>query len=234
MSPGEEVPRPTLSTARAVLSGALAGAVSVVVFTAVHEWLISDIWNTLLPMMVAGALCGVTVAWSYARLFGRRLSTASWAGYNALYVGLLVLLGLVSVLVFEPIVSAAELLEIGGAPPPELFRSAMPLTIVFILLSTVGIGRRWGRSVLDYLSVLLACATVVVLLGINLSILGLVQFTSGSLPLLGMTYGLVVVLNAVFAAAFLGLERKSFFLTPPTPLASRPEARDDEVDHVLK
>jgi hypothetical protein len=229
VSPGQGgVDRPVLSSGRAVLSGAVAGAVSVVVFTAVHQWLISDIWNTLVPMAAAGALCGVMVAWSYARLFGRRLSTASWVGYNALYVGLLALLGLVSVLVFEPIVTAAELLEIGGAPPQELIRGAMPLTVVFVLLSALGIGRLWGRSLLDYLSILLACATVVVLLGINLSILGLVRFTSGSVALLGMTYGLVVVLNTVFAAAFLGLERKTFFRAEPAPLlpdSNRPLVR---------
>jgi hypothetical protein len=219
VSPAEEgAARRTLPAGRAVLSGALAGAASVVVFTAVHQWLISDIWNTLLPMAVAGAACGMTVAWSYARLFGRRLSLATWVGYNALYVGLLVLLGLVSVIVFEPIVTAAELLEIGGAPPPELFRGAMPLTVIFVLVSALGIGRLWGSSLLDYLSVLLACTTVVVLLGINLSILGLVRFTSGSLPLLAMTYGLVFVLNAVFAAAFLGLERRAFFRAEPAPL----------------
>jgi hypothetical protein len=207
MTPGVGPPG-RLSHARAMLSGAVAGAASVVVFTVIHDWLISDIWNTLVPMMVAGALCGFMVAWSYARLFERRLSMASWVGYNALYVGLLVLLGLVSVLVFEPIVTAAELLEIGGGPPPELFRDAMPLTVLFILLSAAGIGRLWGRSVLDYVSVLLACTTVVALLGINLSVLGLVRFTSGSLPLLGMTYGLVAVLNVVFAGVFLALERR--------------------------
>jgi hypothetical protein len=210
----DRLPYGGLSASRAVLSGAVAGATSVVVFTAVHQWLISDIWNTLLPMMAAGALCGVTMAWSYARLFGQRLSLASWVGYNALYVGLLVLLGLVSVIVFEPIVTAAEILEIGGAPPPELFRSATPLTVVFVLLSAAGIGRLWGRSVLDYVAVLLACTTVVVLLGINLSILGLVRFTSGSLPLLGMTYVLVVLLNAVFAAVFAALERRALSGVP--------------------
>jgi hypothetical protein len=214
----DRLQRPALSTGRAVLSGVVAGAVSVVVFTAVHDWLISDIWNTLLPMIVAGVLCGATVAWSYARLFGRRPATASWLGYNGLYVGLLVLLGLVSVIVYEPVVSAAELLEIGGAPPPELFRAATPLTVAFVLLSTAGIGLLWGRSLLDHVSVLLACTVVVVLLGLNVSILGLVRFTSGSLPLLGLTYALVVVLNAVFAAAFLGLERETFFPVEAAPL----------------
>jgi hypothetical protein len=132
-----------------------------------------------------------------------------------------VLLGLESVLVFVPTVSAAELLEIGGSPSTELFRSAMPLTVLFILLSAAGISRLWGRSVLDYVSGLLACTTVVVLLGFNLSILGLVRFTSGSVPLLGMTYGLVVVLNVVFAAVFLALERRAIFGTVDVSAAAK-------------
>jgi hypothetical protein len=83
------------------------------------------------------------------------------------------------------------------------------------------VSRLWGRSVFDYVSGLLACTTVVALLGINLSILGLVRFTSGSLPLLGMTYGLVVVLNVVFAAVFLALERRAIFGTVDVSAAAK-------------
>ena len=49
------------------------------------------------------------------------------------------------------------------------------------------------------------------MLGINLSILGLVELSGGSLPLLGMTYALVLVLDLVFVAVFLVLERRVFF-----------------------
>lgn len=38
-----------------VRSGAVAGALSVFVFTIIHDILISDIWFSLLPMAVAGA-----------------------------------------------------------------------------------------------------------------------------------------------------------------------------------
>lgn len=205
--------RPALSARRAAGSGALAAAVSVLVFTAVHHWLISDIWYSLLPMTVAGLICGAAVAWSYARLFGRRLSLASWVGYNMLWVGLLVGIGLVSVLVFEPVVSAAEILATGEAPPPELLRSAAPLTLAFIVLAAAGVGLAWGRSLLDHLSVLLTSTALLVLLGINLSILGLVSFTSGTLPLLAMNYGLVVLLNAVFALLFATLHWRALSRT---------------------
>jgi len=38
-----------------VRSGAVAGALSVFVFTIIHDILISDIWFSLLPMAVVGA-----------------------------------------------------------------------------------------------------------------------------------------------------------------------------------
>jgi hypothetical protein len=79
--------RPDLSTQRALLSGGLAGAAPVVEFTAVHHLLISDIWYALGPMVIAGAVCGVGVTWSYRRLF-RMPSAAGWLMYNLAFVPL--------------------------------------------------------------------------------------------------------------------------------------------------
>jgi hypothetical protein len=43
---------------KAALSGAIEGAFSALVFTAVHEWVISDIWNTLPLMLMPGRHAG--------------------------------------------------------------------------------------------------------------------------------------------------------------------------------
>jgi Mg2+/citrate symporter len=57
---------------RFLLSGVIAGAASTLVFTAIHHLFISNIWFSLLPMLIAGALCGLCLAWSYGRLFRPR------------------------------------------------------------------------------------------------------------------------------------------------------------------
>src|SRR5262245_56624016 len=45
--------------------GALAGAFAALVFTIVHQIVISPIWFALPAMLAAGALCGTCIAWSY-------------------------------------------------------------------------------------------------------------------------------------------------------------------------
>lgn len=200
---------PDLAPRRVLLSGTVAGAASVVAFAAIHQLLISDIWYSLLPMMAAGAVCGLCVAWSYGRLF-RRASAASWLMYNLLYVALLVLLGVASLIVYEPVATIPALIA-ANEPPRELIREAMSLTVAFTLLSAALIGLLWGRNLLDHAAILLTCTVVVVLLGLNVSVLGLVHLTRGTFHLLAETFGLILAINLSYAAFFVVLERKLFF-----------------------
>jgi len=96
------------SNGRFLLMGALAGAVATFVFTAVHYVFISNIWSMLLIMLVAGALCGACISFSYG-LLAARPSLRSWVVYNLIYDGMLILLGVVSVLIFQPVTSMAAL-----------------------------------------------------------------------------------------------------------------------------
>jgi hypothetical protein len=80
-----------LGGTRHLVSGAVAGTVTSVGFAALHDLLISDIWAMLVPMMVAGALCGLCLAWSY-RLGVDRATPAGWVLYNLEFVALFVLL----------------------------------------------------------------------------------------------------------------------------------------------
>jgi uncharacterized protein (DUF58 family) len=111
---------------RLLRSGAAAGAVSAFAFTALHHLLISNIWFSLMPMLAAGALSGLCLAWSWGLLFATP-TVAGWWLYNAVWVALLVLLGAASFVVYEPVTTVAAVMATGGAPPPELLRQAMPL-----------------------------------------------------------------------------------------------------------
>jgi hypothetical protein len=198
---------------RYLRSGAIAGAVSSFTFTALHHLLISDIWFALIPMMAAGALCGLCLAWTYGLLF-ERPSAASWLWYNGVYVALFVLLGLVSIVVYEPITTVAAVLE-ANESPRELFGEAMPLTVIFTLGSALLISLLWGRSLAKAGAVLLTCAVLVVLLGLNVSVLGLVYFPGDTLYRIAQLFALIVVLNVVFLGAFLFLERESLRVQVP-------------------
>lgn len=192
-------------TGRFALSGALSGVISTLVFTVVHEIFISDIWFMLVPMLVAGALCGALVSWSYGLLVAVP-SRPGWLIYNLIYVVLFGLLGVASVLLFEPVTTMAAVVSLNG-PPTALIDQAMPMTIGFTLGMAVLITLLYGRSLTKFAAVLLTCVVLVALLGLNVSAIGLVAIPAGSLIVIAELFGLIVVLNAVYAAVFVVLER---------------------------
>ena len=194
---------------RFALSGAIAGVVSTLAFTIIHDIFISDIWFSLVIMLVAGALCGGCVSWSYGLLVAEP-SWKNWLGYNLWYVGMFVLLGFISVLLFEPVVSMAALVAT-NAPPDELIGQALPITAVFTLLMAVVVCLLYGFSWSRFVVVLITCTVLVLLLGLNVSVIGLVSIPRGSWVLVMEMYGLIVALNVVYAVVFVGLERKILF-----------------------
>lgn len=188
-------------------SGAAAGAVSTLIFVAIHQVLISNIWFSLLPMLIAGALCGLVVAWSYERLFEER-SIGSWLRYNAAYLVLLLLLGGASVAVFEPVTTIAALVE-ANEPPGELIGQAMPMTVLFTLAGSVVIAALFGRNWPAFGAIAVTCVVLVVLLGLNVSVIGLVEIPRGSVSLVAELYALIVVLDGAYVATYVVLERRA-------------------------
>jgi hypothetical protein len=192
-----------------LIFGAVAGAFSAVVFTAVHDLIISDIWFMLVPMALAGAVCGLGIALSYALLVDSP-TMGGWLRYNLHYLLLLIGLAPLSLLLFEPVTTIPALLASPDGLPAELIREILPLAAVYTLFMALLItwlyGRRWSRLIV----VLPTCAVLVLLLGLNVAAFGLVQLTAGWAPLMLELLGLVVALNLVYVVAFLWLARKWF------------------------
>ncbi len=197
----------TLDRSSYARSGAIAGAASTVVFAAVHALFISDIWWSLLLMMAAGGVCGLCLGWSYRLLFDPP-EASSWLRYNMLYVAMFALLGLLSVLLYEPVTTLAAVVA-ANEPPSDLFGQAMPMTVLFTLASAILLGKLYGRRWSHYGAILLTCIILVLLLGLNVSAIGLVDVPRDSLYLIFELFGLIFVLNAVYAVLFIALERKS-------------------------
>ena len=95
-----------------------------------------------------------------------------------------------------------------NGPPTALIEQALPMTIFFTLFMAVVISALFGHNLSQFLAVLLTCMGLVTLLGLNVSAIGLVEIPSGSLLVVVELFGLIVVLNAVFVAVFVGLERR--------------------------
>ncbi len=211
MALSEDIPvkMNTSSNTRSYLwSGAVAGAISAFVFAIVHDLFISDIWFSAIFMMIAGAVCGLCLGWTYG-LFFEAPTTGSWVRYNLLYVAMFVLLGAASVLVYEPVTTMAAVVT-ANAPPNELFEQAMPLTVGFTLAMSLSVSLLYGRSRWHFAAILLTSTLLVLLLGLNVSAIGLVYIPRGSIYVIGEMFGLILALNLVYVAVFIGLERKRF------------------------
>jgi hypothetical protein len=193
---------------RPLVSGAVAGMATTLVFTVVHQIVISDIWFSVLPMLGVGALCGMALAWSYDVVFDRP-TARTWILYNTAYLAALILLGVLSVWVFEPVTTAAALMAAGGPPPPELFDRGLPFTAVYTVAAAGVISLLWARTWPKTGAVLLATAAILFLFGLNISILGLVEMSGEGYRALAEFFGLTVLVLAGNAAAVLILERRT-------------------------
>jgi hypothetical protein len=74
-----------------------------------------------------------------------------------------------------------------------------------------------GRGPAQFAVVQLTCTVATLLLGVNLSVLGLVAMTMSAVPLVAMMMGLTLFLNVCFAAVLRGLEWKVFQTASPPP-----------------
>lgn len=191
-----------------LIAGIIAGIVATLVFTIIHGLMISQIWFMFIPMLVAGAICGLFLSLSYELLVDQP-SVMGWLRYNLLYIILLFLLGPLSLVLYEPIMTIPELISSPNGLPDELFREVLPLVTVYTplmaLIITVLHRRRWA----GYGVVLVTCAVLVFLLGLNIAPLGLVFLTDGWVRMLLELVGLIVALNLVYVIVYLFIGRLS-------------------------
>lgn len=188
-------------------SGVIAGMLASLSFALIHAVFISSIWFSVVPMMAAGALCGLCIAWSFAVVVSRP-SLASWLCYNALLVAMLALLGLTSVLVFRPVTTIPALFRLDG-PPTELFRQALPMTFGFAIAASIILCLLYRRGWRGFGAIVLANTVLIALLGLNVSIIGLVDIPRSALYLIAELFGLILSIGSVYAVLVAVLEWKS-------------------------
>ncbi|NNF04980.1 MAG: hypothetical protein HKN17_11000, partial [Rhodothermales bacterium] len=199
-------------------SGAVAGVVSTLLFTWVHDLIISDIWFSLPAMLIAGVLCGAGIGGSFAFVV-ERPKLRGWIRFNLILFGLFVALALTSVLVYSPITTVAALIAANEAPT-ELIREARPLLVGFVVLATLLLGRLYSSGLAGVTALLATILVLTVFLGINVAIIGLVSVTVGTVYLIVELFALIALLAAAFAATFLLLERRILLRLESAPGAA--------------
>jgi hypothetical protein len=189
-------------------AGAFSGALSALVFCVVHQLLISPIWFALVAMLVAGAVSGTSLAWSYI-LIARTPTVGSWIRYNFMYVVILLVLGAVSLIMFEPVTTIATLLK-SNEPPRALIGQALPLTALFTIGSAGLLTVLYRPGLVGQLAILMTTLVIVLFLGLNISILGLVFVPKSSLYVAGEVVALIVALALVYSVSMAYVWRFAF------------------------
>lgn len=184
------------AVAPSVISGAISGVLVVLAFTVAHDVFISDIWFNAGPMMFAGALCGLSIAWSYRTAVGGH-TTFAWLRYNGIYAVELIVLGALSLAVLRPRWSMAELMVADDAFD-RLLPPSMPLIAAAIVVGTVVIWLSHGRRPGALVPILLTHVLLVFLLGHQFAFLGLVESTTA----LWVVFGEFALITVGLAAAF--------------------------------
>ena len=120
---------------------------------------------------------------------------------------MLLLLGFVSVLVFEPVTTIAALI-LANEPPNDLIRQALPMPPIFTFSGVLVVSLFYKRSWSRFWVILLTCTVLVFLLGLNVSTIGLINIPRGSLYLVMEMFFLILTLNYVYTAVVVVIRRK--------------------------
>jgi hypothetical protein len=182
-------------------------------FAWIHDLLITDIWDMMGVMGTAGAISGFLLAWTYRRM-AERPSITEWLRYNLTYVALFAVLPALSFALFDPVMTFAEASASEG-PLDELIVEALPMTIGAVIVIAAVISGVFGRLRQDFGPVLLTVVLLMAFLGLNLNIIGLVEFSGTPFRVIAGFMGLIFGIGAVFALAFVVLRFKALRSSSP-------------------
>lgn len=194
------------ATGVGVGAGAVAGVVSVTVFTILHQLLINPIWWMYPIMAIAGAVAGACLAWCYARLVEMR-SGRSLAIFIGLFTVMFGLLAVASSLVYEPIITMAEMVNsTGGNPIP--ISETMGLMIAFTIGWAGFLALAYRRGWRGFGVALVATSVLMLLLGFNVSTIGLVEIPRAGWLVVLEFFGYLVALGAGYGLCLWLLTRR--------------------------
>lgn len=188
-------------------AGAIAGAVSITVFTVLHQLLINPIWFLYPVMLVAGVVCGISLAWCYSVL-EKEPSGGSWARYVAMFTIMFGLLAAASALVYEPVYTMAEIVQSSGGNPIP-FSDTAALMAVFTVAWASFLAMTYRAGWRGFWATLTATSVLMLLLGFNVSTMGLVDIPKSAWILVAEFFGFVAALGLSYGLVYSLIRRGS-------------------------
>ena len=167
--------------------------------------MISSIWFAFPAMLVAGVACGASLAGTYG-IVTSRPSTGGWLEFNGWFLLMFVCLGVTSLAAFTPVTTIAELLR-AQRPPNELIGRALPMTGAFVAGASALLALRYRPGPAGVLAIVGTTALLVLLLGLNISVLGFVSVPRSERYVLAEVFALLVTILGSFSLVVLALGR---------------------------
>jgi hypothetical protein len=154
----------------------------------------------MFPVMAfAGAVCGLSLSWCYAELVPEP-SWRSWWGYVGMFIVMFGFLTLASVIIYDPIITMTEMVESSGGNPIPMFETMTLMvvcTVVWARLLTLIYKGGWR----GFGAASVTIAVLMLLLGFNLSTVGLVDVPTEGWVLLAEFFGHVAALSVTYGLA---------------------------------
>ena len=170
--------------------------------------MISPIWFAFPAMLVAGVACGASLAGTHG-IVAPRPSVGGWLEFNGWFLLMFVCLGVTSQAAFTPVTTIAELLR-AQRPPSELIGRALPLTGAFVVGASALLALRYRPGPAGVLAIVATTGLLVVVLGLNISILGFVLVPRSEAFVLWEVFVLLVTVLGSFSLVVLALGRGRF------------------------
>ena len=196
-----------MDSLRFTLYGIIAGIISTLIFTIIHEIWISDIWFSFIAMAIAGIVCGAFVSICYQQLF-ENFIISKWLIYNLIFIIMLTSIGIVSIIYFEPVTTVALLIT-SDERPDKLINTALPMTAIFTVIFSVIIGLLYAKKPIQYVLIFFTNVLIMAALGLNVSILGLVAIPVDSFILIVELFALIFSIVSVYTIIVILMEQFS-------------------------
>jgi hypothetical protein len=170
--------------------------------------MINPIWFAFPAMLVAGVACGASLAATYG-IVAARPSARGWIEFNGWFLLMFVGLGVTSLAAFTPVTTIPELLR-AQKPPSDLIGRALPMTGAFVVGASALLALRYRPGAAGTLAIVGTTALLVLLLGLNISVLGFVSVSRGERVVLWEVFALLVTILGSFSVVVLALVRGRF------------------------
>lgn len=189
-----------------LISGALAGVITSIIFVVVHNILISKIWFITPFAVIIGALTGISLGWAYTTIY-ENLNTNNLVFFLLIFSLPMVIIEFLTFF-SERKYTIDELTNQQTFPTELLIKTFIPI-IPVLLVAGFLIGWIFGKTYEAIFASIVANSLILIGIGHNVPILNQVIIEDNFLLIRGkiILYGILVIMVVSFGISMLAIDR---------------------------